>query len=313
VDAAAVDAAAVDAAAVDAAAVDAGPPPRLCSPTGLGGLLARWELVLGPRLPSQQHWISRVRRADGTSAVLKVAVADPVASASESAFLRAVDGQGAVRLLAEDAARGALLLEDARPGTPLTALPAGPDGDDAAATAVLVTVLRRLHREPPPGCPLPPLARQRDSFTRYLDRYPEGTPGPLPRELVERADAVFADLLASAPSAVLLHGDLHHDNVLRAEREQWLAIDPHGVVGDPGYDAGAALYNPWIERRDDRLLAAVTPRAEALADGLGQPVHRVLAWGFVKAVLSEVWTVEDGGEAGSRALDVALLLVQRLP
>jgi streptomycin 6-kinase len=134
----------------------------------------------------------------------------------------------------------------------------------------------------------------------------------LPRDLVAHADALFGDLVAGAPATVLLHGDLHHDNVLRAERDDWLAIDPHGLVGDPGYDAGAALYNPWIDRHDDRLLALVPARAEALADGLAQPLERVLAWGFVKAVLSEVWTVMDDGRSGSRALDVAALLRRQL-
>ncbi len=54
-------------------------------------------------------------------------------------------------------------------------------------------------------------------------------------------------------------------------------------------------------------------RLEQLADGLGLAPERVVAWGFVKAVLSEVWTVQDGGTPGSRALDVALQLLPRLP
>lgn len=115
----------------------------------------------------------------------------------------------------------------------------------------------------------------------------------------------------------MLHGDLHHDNILRATREPWLAIDPHGVVGDPGYEVGALLYNPDPEDRDEALTALVPSRVEQLADELGMPQERVVAWGFVKAVLSEVWTVEDwSGSAPapvSRALDVARLLRPRLP
>jgi Aminoglycoside/hydroxyurea antibiotic resistance kinase len=90
------------------------------------------------------------------------------------------------------------------------------------------------------------------------------------------------------------------------------AIDPHGVVGDRGYDCGAMLYNPDMDQREHPLLALVPARIEQLADGFGIPIERVVAWGFVMGVLSEVWTAQ-GGTPGSRALDVALLLEPWLP
>ena len=95
---------------------------------------------------------------------------------------------------------------------------------------------------------------------------------------------------ASSPGEVVLRGDLDHDNTLQAAREQWLAIDPHGVVGDPRYETGALLSNPWPERREAELLPLVPAQIEQLAAGLTMPVERVIAWGFVKAVLSSVWT-----------------------
>lgn len=211
-----------------------------------------------------------------------------------------------MRLLAADPARGALLLERATPGEPLTRLVPRRDPE---ATASTLALLGRLHVPPPPGCTLPPLTGQRADFAGYLRAYPGA--GPLPRELVRRAAALFDELRASAPPPVVLHGDLHHDNILRAEREPWLAIDPHGLVGDPGYDVGALLYNPDPDRLDDGLLALVPARVEQLADGM--PRERVVAWGFVKAVLSEVWTVEGGLAPGGRPLDVALLLLPELP
>jgi streptomycin 6-kinase len=128
---------------------------------------------------------------------------------------------------------------------------------------------------------------------------------------VERAGALFDELCASAPARLILHGDLHHDNVLRSARG-WLAADPHGVVGDPGYDCGAMLYNPDPDRRDNDLLTLVAARIEQLADGYRMPVDRVIAWGFVMGVLSEVWTAQGTGQPGSRAWDVAALLLPRL-
>jgi streptomycin 6-kinase len=269
------------------------------------GVAADWGLAVGPPFDLSFHWVAPVARADGTPAVLKLGVPSGHLSV-EAEALRAYGGNGAVRLLAEDPARGALLLERAEPGTPVAALVRH---DDTAATAALIGVGRRLHRPVPPGCTLPELSAERESFHGHLARFPGDD--PIPRRLVVRAAGLFDELCASAPDRQVLHGDLHHDNVLRARREPWLAIDPHGVVGDRGYDSGAMLYNPEMDRREDGLLALVPARIEQLADGFGLPVDRVLAWGFVMGVLSEVWTAQ-GGTPGSRALDVAMLLEPRL-
>jgi streptomycin 6-kinase len=231
--------------------------------------------------------------------------------AAEAEALRVFDGDGAVRLLAEDAERGALLLERAAPGTMAAALVPGADAD---ATAALVAVGRRLHRPAPPGCRLPDLRAQGAAFEAHLRRFPGDE--PLPRRLVERAAALFEELCASAPERVVLHGDLHHHNVLRAGREPWLAIDPHGYLGDRGYDASTMLYNPYPRRRRDDLLALVPARVARLADGFGLPEDRVVAWGFAQAVLSEVWDAGSwtgADRVGGRALDVALALLPRLP
>lgn len=273
---------------------------------GLPGLIAAvtrdWGLTPAEPYLLSFNWVVPVTRADGTPAVLKLGVPSPDLR-RETAALRVYDGNGAVRLLAEDADRGALLLERAEPGTPATALV---PHHDERATAVLIGAGRRLHRPPPAGCPLPELGDEgRRWFRSHLRRFPGDD--PLPRRVVEQAARLFDDLCADAPQRLVLHGDLHHDNVIRARREPWLAIDPHGFVGDPGYDCGAMLYNPWPDRREDDLLALVPRRVEQLADGFGLPAGRVVAWGFVTGVISEVWTAE-GGTPGSRAWDTAMLL-----
>jgi streptomycin 6-kinase len=266
-----------------------------------------WDLRLGEPYPLSYHWVAPAMRADGTAAVLKLGVPSADHLPVEVATLDCWGGAGAVRLLAYEPAWGALLLERADPGTPASAIvPAR----DAEATEAILGVMRRLHATPVPDGVLPDLESQGAAFAAHLRAYPGDD--PLPRHLVERAGRLFDELCASAPARVVLHGDLHHDNVLRAEREPWLAIDPHGVVGDPGYEAGAVVYNPDPDRRDDELVALAPARIERLADGMGQPAERILAWAFVKAVLSEVWNAEDGGEVGSRALDVALALLPRL-
>jgi streptomycin 6-kinase len=276
-------------------------------PALIDEIAREWGLSVGVPYDLSFHWVAPVTRGDGSSAVLKLGV--PAGHLSvEAQALRAYGGHGAVRLLAEDMDRGALLLERADPGVPAAALV---PRHDEEATAALIGVGRRLHRSPPPGCTLPDLREETESFRAHLRRFPADD--PVPRRLVERAGRLFDELCASAPARLVLHGDIHHDNVLRAEREPWLAIDPHGVVGDPGYDCGAMLYNPEPWRREDDLLALVPARIEQLADGFGIPVDRVVAWGFVMGVLSEVWTAQSAGQPGGRALDVATMLYPRLP
>lgn len=277
-------------------------------PALIGTLAVDWKLHIGAPFALSYHWVAPATRADGTAAVLKLGVPHRGHLVVEAAALREYDGHGAVRLLGFDEDRGALLLERADPGTPASTLV--PHRDEEA-TAAAISVIRRLHFPPSPGSTLPDVVDQAADFVAYLREHPNG--GPLPRHLVQRAAGLFDELPASAPARVRLHGDLHHDNILRATRESWLAIDPHGLVGDPGYDVGSWAFNPDPDRREAGLLALVPGRIEQLADGLAMPIDRVVGYAFVKAVLSEVWTAEDGGTPSSRALDVARLLEPRLP
>jgi streptomycin 6-kinase len=276
-------------------------------PARLDSVTRDWGLTVDAVYPLSFHWVCSVRTDDGDEAVLKLGPSGVPDLAQQVATLRHFDGVGAVRLIAHDVARGAMLLEKAVPGTVASGLvPAR----DLVATAAIITVMRRLHRPLAGAADLPDLAtRNRRSFVGHLARYPGDT--PIPRRLVTRAMGLCDELSASATERVVLHGDLHHDNVLRGSRDPWLAIDPHGVVGDPVADVGAMLFNPDIANRDPALVALVPARIEQLADGLGIGVDRVVAWGFVESVLSEVWTAEEQAPV-TRALDVALLLEPRL-
>lgn len=262
----------------------------------LDRLASELDLELGPPLPQSFHAVRAVTRADGTPAVLKAGVPDGHLDA-EIATLRAYDGRGAVRLLWADPARGALLLERAVPGHDLGTVP------DDEATAVIADRLRLLHTAPVPDG-LDHVRSEQDAFAAHLTRFPGDD--PLPRRTVEHAAALWAELCADPGRDVLLHGDLHHHNVLAATRDPWLAIDPHGRVGDPGYDCGQVLYNP-LDADPPDLAARAPRRLEQLADVLGLGRDRAMAWGFAVCVLSEVWCAQDGPVDGT-ALAVALHL-----
>lgn len=248
-------------------------------------LMERWNLTPdGAGLETPRARIFRVRR-DGMSAILKVAssVSDEVRAA---ATLRHFAGEGAVKILAEEP--GALLLEGAEPGMPLTALVT--EGRDDDATAVIADTIVALHRFPPPeGFPI--IEMWADGFRRQREREPHAL---LPAATIARAETAFRDLARPAAGDRLLHADLHHDNILRDERRGWLAIDPKGIVGDPAYEVVSALGNP------NRLhpLAAdplvMRRRIAIFAERLALDPQRIAAWSAAHFILAACWHVEDG-------------------
>jgi streptomycin 6-kinase len=123
--------------------------------------------------------------------------------------------------------------------------------------------------------------------------------GPFPEAMVDAALRMLGDLLRSSPPPVLLHGDLHHHNILSAQREPWLVIDPKGLAGDPAYDVGAWLKNPmpWLlEQADPKAIQE--RRIRQFSSELGIDAQRLRSWGFVNAVLSGLWSGESGNWEG---------------
>jgi streptomycin 6-kinase len=201
----------------------------------------------------------------------------------EAAALRAwSDVPVAVRVIEDDG--HSLLLERVDGVSLESTWDAARDDDD---TLALAGVMRQLRRSPPTDA----LPHIRD----WLAALREPRPG-IP---VERARAMADELLASAESDVLLHGDLHHGNVLRGTSGRLTVIDPKGVCGDPAFEAGAMLRNPMTLFLDAPDPAALTRRRlDICADVLGTDRDRLRAWGYVVQVLCAVWAGDDADMAG---------------
>ncbi len=258
----------------------------------------RWSLtVLPPFLNLSFNYVAPVVRAEGTEAgteaVLKTG-AGLKELRSEIAALRWYDGQNSVRLLDADHERGVLLLERLKPGTPLTTL--ADEANDAQATSIAASVMRGLWRPIPPEHDFPTVGDWGRGFARLRQRFAGGV-GPFPPARVAEAESLFAELNASAAAPVLLHGDLHHDNIVAAERQPWLAIDPKGVIGEPAYEVGALLRNLWADRhtltQPKRMLER---RVHQLSEEFDLDRARVRGWGVTQAVLSAWWCFEDNEE-----------------
>jgi streptomycin 6-kinase len=210
----------------------------------------------------------------------------------EARALAAFRGEGVVRLVEHD--DDALVLERVLPGTPLVSVSVA---DDDEATRIAAGVMRRLWRPPPAG--FPTVADWGEGFARHRAAH-DGGSGSLDPVLFGRAERLFGELCASQAAPVLLHGDLHHFNVLRGA--DWLAIDPKGVVGEPCYEPGALLRNPYP---DVPSREGTARRLDVLASELGFPRERLREWAFAQAVLSAVWHVEDGDPGAGRRYAMA--------
>lgn len=216
---------------------------------------------------------------DGRDAVLKLAPPGQAVE-TEVATLRTMQGRGVVRLVQADIAEGALLLARATPGTPLLHLA---QQDDDAATAIAARLITALPCPPPNGAPFAEAA----GWARAL------AVAGLPDAARDRALGLLRDLAASASPPRLLHGDLHHGNIL-SEGEDWVAVDPKGLLGEPAAEAACLLRNP----SDPGLLARAPRRVAILAELTGLPRDRLLAWGYAGAVMAAAWALEDDADPG---------------
>ncbi|MGI5207432.1 aminoglycoside phosphotransferase family protein [Spirillospora sp. CA-108201] len=253
--------------------------------------LDRWALRLdGPGRHGMASLVLPVTRADGIPAALKL---QPVSDehATEPVGLRAWDGDGSVRLLDHDPDTGTMLLERLDATRPLSSV-----ADDDAAVGVLAELLVRLVAVPAPAG----LRRLADIAADMLDQVPGAVPAlddPADRRLVRTCASAVAELVGE-PGDRLLHWDLHYDNVLAAEREPWLAIDPKPLAGDPGFDLLPALDNRWDEVvASGDVTRAVLRRFDLLTEALGLDRRRATGWTLGRVLQNALWDVEDGETA----------------
>ena len=267
-----------------------------------GEYLRRWRLRDdGAPIATSGAWLQPVLTADGLPAMLRLA-RDCSGIASAAAALDCWDGDGAVRLLAVDG--HALLLERAVPGHTLCELSF--EGRDQQATTALCSVAARLHRAGGTNTTgLIPLHHWFDALLR---------PALPQRALLRRCAALARQLLAHPCEPVVLHGDLHHGNVLDGGRRGLLAIDPKGLYGDPAFDYTPLFLNPDLcfnGRRSARVAAHFDRRVAWVGQQAGIPEQRLLQWIAAGAGLSASWFLQDGVDADTR-LAVAGLALSRL-
>jgi streptomycin 6-kinase len=205
--------------------------------------------------------------------VLKVQLPEDIESVHEAEALRFWDGRGAVRLLAHDPAARALLIERCVPGTPL-----GNEYDDEAIE-VAAGVMRRLWRAPSDKVPWRQLAEVAERWLAELPARFEHHGKPFEQRLLDAGLDALRTLGPTQEDVVLCHQDLHGGNILRAEREPWLAIDAKPIVAERAYDTVALVRDVGPH---GLTLGDVRRRLDMLSELLELERERMRGWGVVK-------------------------------
>jgi len=197
----------------------------------------------------------------------------------EFAALNAFSNYGCVKVLAQQ--DGALLLERAIPGISLKSyFPS----QESESIDIICNLIKKLHTAKIPENKFPSLKYWLGSLDKNWD---------IPINILQKARETRDQLLTTSSPSVLLHGDLHHDNILKNGKD-WVVIDPKGMIGEQAYETAAFIYNPIPELLDfENVVLKIKERIMKFGLILNIDPVRILNWCFVKAVHGWVCNLED--------------------
>lgn len=268
----------------------------LASIPALESALARtWGFRSARMLPNLTYsYVAEVTTGDGAPAILKLAPKGARTSAEIAWY--GCNPVGTPRVLFRDEENGAILLERLAPGYSLKKLVQ--EGNDDEATLQLASAIRGLKPKPNPA--------YRFKHVSELGADLDALEGKIERKVLERARAIFCGRTADRSRDLPLHGDIHHDNILR-HGDRWLVIDPHGYLGPRAFEAGAMLRNPYDCFPGGNLKEVIHRRLEILAAELPFETAEILDWCFAYTLMAAAWSALDHAEVPREHLEVARL------
>lgn len=264
----------------------------------------KWGISVLPPFHLSYNYVAPAKTSDGQNAVLKISFPQNSEFIYEMEALKFFSGEGAVKVLQEDRENQAMLLEKAEPGEGVRSI-----SSEDMRIATVSAVLKKLHK-PVTGETahlFPSIIDWGKAFDRYKFKFP-GSSGPVPKELFDKAEGIFNEYGQDIKNPVLLHGDLHADNILSSKRG-WLIIDPKGVLGEPEFELGAYLRSPIYDFPDaSSRKKLVAERIRQFSEELGFDKEKILNWAIACAVISLLWFLEDEGRFDDVYLQNAQLL-----
>lgn len=244
------------------------------------------------------HYIAKATRDNKQPVVLKIGF-DAEVTAAEKRALVYFDGDASIQLIDYNEKYNALLLEQAIPGTSLKAL--YPDNDKFVIDCYIDTTQRLLNKT----------LTNRHGFRHisdWLKILDEFKSDKLPEYLLKKTIHLKNALLASMREERLLHGDLHHDNVLE-NGDSWLTIDPKGIIGEPEFEIAAFDFIHSTELVNNlEVKKLFHHRIKMVAEKSNLSAERISAWVLVRLVLSAAWYIEDNNDP-NLAIKLAEILV----
>ncbi len=260
-------------------------------PEAVAELCVRWDIALAPVIP--ETFITLVLLGHSAQLGPVVIKSSPLADEfrAEATALRLAASEDVARQYDVDLERSVMVIEQIVPGTQLRHVAMSDDDATRLAAETVATMWRPV----PDPSGLYPLRHWMRALFDWSPRRAQ-----IATELIEEAQAVATILLARSTRTCLLHGDFQHHNLLRRNSGAWAIIDPKGLIGDPGFEVAAWMYNPpGVVERDD-YLDLVRRRIEICSNVWGIDRKDLVGWAFVGAVLSVCWSVDDATPEGLR-------------
>jgi streptomycin 6-kinase len=263
----------------------------------------KWNLKVGQPFKLSCNYVAQAVQKDGTEVVIKIGYPKDQEFFSELDSLPKFNSKGMVMQFKQDRERAVMLLERIKPGVSIASL------DDEKVMEVMAQVMKNFWTDHPidKNSTYEP-SRWSTGFQKLREKY-EGKTGPIPFELVRKAESIYIGLQSSNDPQYLLHGDLHQGNVLSATREPYLAVDPKGIIGPRERELTPLLMYPEgfiVNSLDPK--ATLSRRIEILAEILELDKGKIIAWSFSHTVLQAVWDLINHDTVEHEKLAIADIL-----
>lgn len=257
-------------------------------------LSKEWEFELIQVMPELSYSFVALVKCQNKSAIIKIAHSEQ-SLARESLCLSSFQ-KDSPAIFNFDEKENAILMEYIYPGKPLKNLVKA--GQDDQATKIICDVICKLRLQTIPNQhPFKHLSELASDLTILKGNFDE--------KLLNKAICLFQELTADRSNDIMLHGDLHHDNILSSDHN-WKIIDPHGYIGEPTAEVGAMIRNPYNCFPTDKPLRKILERRlSILRDELPYDFERIKAWCYCISVLSVAWTYEGFKKVNSS--EIALI------
>lgn len=243
----------------------------------------RYNMYVQEPFDLSYNFVAPAIKKGGQEVVLKVVLSDHEFQAELEALLH-MKGKGAVQVIDYDVEKGIMILERLQPGHTLAVLE-----DDKEATRIAAHVMKKLIVLAPSRSTLPTVVDREESLKRIYHKRNNGF-YPIPKESMLEALNIFEYLNTSIEHQYMLHGDLHHFNILK-KGDSWAVIDPKGLIGDREYEVVQFMLN---KLPGQNLIEFTESRIDIFVDELKLDKERLLLRMYSHAVLATCWTIEDG-------------------